>query len=806
MTLHQPDAGHSSAHLDSALSAGLHHVGVDPDRIATLLNDLAGIVPSTLGMSITRHPRQVPDAALVVHLVTRDLEPEQVISALSLTTPDLSPQAEAAAVTFYSSRPAAFTDLAAALVETCGVRPDDLDLEVCRTGLRRAPRWSGASPDCTRGGGRWGGSDYDRARHVPGDGRSSSVSGASGSVAGQVPGPLVESLVTAKTTDEQPLLRPVLTPLMSFSEASERVLDHLQALIPMSFWSVTAYDARSGGQTYLHLRDEHGRRSVGSTSAWSESFCRHMVTGEAPQIAPDAMAVAQYASISAAAGLDIGAYIGVPISTGDGQLFGTLCGTDPHRQPDGVLEQHAPLLELLATLLEQILAREQVQAEAEGRETDLRWRAFHDELTGLPNRALFNDRLDHALALHKRDHRPLALLTLDIDDFKAVNDTFGHAGGDELLVQLAGRLRSAVRTGDTLARLGGDEFAVLLEHSGDTEAAPSAEQFAARILAALTEPFLIEERRLDVGISVGVASLGSEASPSAAEALLNHADVALYSAKRDGKFRATVYHPQMQLPEARDLQLREPLREAIENGDIQDFYQPVVALNPLAVVKVECLARWNHQGTPVSPEVFIPLAARSRLLPALTALMVARACAQLSHWCQTLGHDQFGVAVNMPPSLLTDRTFPSRIAAQVARAGLHPRQLTLEITEDALLGDFTTARRVAEELHEQGFRLALDDFGTGYSSLLHLRSIPLNVVKIDRGFTSDVDTNPQTRRFMQTLITMGHDLGLRVIVEGVERESQADVLLSLGATHAQGYFYARPAPAHQVDLSTVVRR
>ena len=494
-------------------------------------------------------------------------------------------------------------------------------------------------------------------------------------------------MMTAETTNEQLLLRPVLTPLMSFGEASERVLDHLRTLIPMSLWSVTAYDAESGRQVYLHLRDESGRRSPGDSVVWSQSFCQHMVTGAAPQITADARAVPQYRAASLAH--DIGAYVGVPISTGDGQLFGTLCASDPHRQPDGVLEQHAASLELLATLLEQILAREQLQAEAEEREANLRWRAFHDELTGLPNRALFNDRLDHALALHKRDHRPLALLTLDVDDFKAVNDTFGHAGGDELLTQLARRLRSAVRTPDTLARLGGDEFAILLEDSSDTLTVPGVEQFANRILAALSEPFLIAGQRFEAGVSVGVANLGPEASPSAAEALLNHADVALYSSKRNGKLRATVYHPQMQLPEARDLQLREPLRAAIENGDIQDFYQPVVALNPLAVVKVESLARWTHQGRPVSPEVFIPLAARSRLLPALTTLMVARACDQLSRWCQTLGHDQFGVAVNMPPSLLTDRAFPSRITAQVTRAGLHPRQFTLEITEDALLGDFT---------------------------------------------------------------------------------------------------------------------
>ena len=189
-----------------------------------------------------------------------------------------------------------------------------------------------------------------------------------------------------------------------------------------------------------------------------------------------------------------------------------------------------------------------------------------------------------------------------------------------------------MRTADTLARLGGDEFAILIKYSGNAGSGLEAEQITERILRALGGPFLIEGRRLEVGVSMGVAAVEAGPGTPTAEALLAHADVALYSAKRDGKRRATVYHPAMQLPEARDLQLREPLREAIENGDIQDVYQPVVCLDPLAVAGVECLARWSHQGTPVSPDVFIPLASRSRLLPALTTLMVGRACAQLRRW------------------------------------------------------------------------------------------------------------------------------------------------------------------------------
>ncbi|WP_375424484.1 EAL domain-containing protein [uncultured Friedmanniella sp.] len=599
------------------------------------------------------------------------------------------------------------------------------------------------------------------------------------------------------TTDEMAVLA---MSAMTFDQASEKVLDYLNQLLPLNFWSVTEYDRDGDRQVYLHVRDQQGKYGDGDFIAWSESFCQHMVTGAAPMVAPDAMAVPQYAAVERAHHLDIGAYVGVPIQAGNGTLFGTLCGTDPEIYPAHLLEQHAPLLGLLASLLGQILLGHRLQAEAEARAATLRWRAFHDELTGLPNRALFNDRLAHALDLHQRDHRPLAVLTLDVDDFKAVNDTFGHAGGDELLVRLAERLRGVVRSGDTLARLGGDEFAVLLEQGSFEQQPGPPTAVADRMLEALGEPFLLHGQRVDVGLSVGVAALDAETGAASAAALLTHADVALYAAKRSGKSRAATYDAEMQLPEARDLRMREPLRAAIAGRQVQAYYEPVVALDTLLIDGLDCLARWSHEGTPVDPEFFIPLAARSNLLPALTASMVEQTCSQLRRW-QDQGHHRLRVAVDVPPGLLTDRTFPARIAAQVRQARLHPRSLVLEITEEALVGDLETAQTVAEQLHDAGFQLALDDFGTGYSSLLHLRSVPLDAVKIDRGFVADVDTNPRTQRFLQALLALGHDLGLRVVVEGVERESQAEVLRDLGATYAQGQLFARPLPADEVDLS-----
>jgi len=284
------------------------------------------------------------------------------------------------------------------------------------------------------------------------------------------------------------------------------------------------------------------------------------------------------------------------------------------------------------------------------------------------------------------------------------------------------------------------------------------------------------------------------------DAILSHADIAMYSAKRAGKGRLAVYDPLMKLPEAMDLQLREPLRRAIASGVLRAHYQPIVDLETDQVVAYEALARWTHQGEPILPEVFVPIAARSGLLPALTDTMLEQACHQLARWSAELGNDQLRVAVNVPPGLISDSTFPAHVARVITQHGLAANQLVLEITEDALLTDLQGTRAVTAQLRELGANLSLDDFGTGYSSLLHLRRIPLDSLESDRGFTNDVDATPDTERFMRALLALGRDLGLRVIVEGVERQSQADVLRAMGCTHAQGFLYGRAESGPDVEL------
>ncbi|WP_432494950.1 putative bifunctional diguanylate cyclase/phosphodiesterase [Kineococcus gypseus] len=599
--------------------------------------------------------------------------------------------------------------------------------------------------------------------------------------------------LTGVDVDEVALGLGLPAELLTFDEACERVLDVLQEHVPLGFWAVTSrVDDR---QLYLHLRDEAYGRAPGDWHAWSESFCRHVVTGRGPRIAPDAMAVPCYAAAGVARELTIGAYVGVPIRGGDGRLFGTLCGLDPRAQPVE-LERHAPLLELVATLLGQVLAAERLRAEAHAREEALRWRALHDEMTGLANRAMFLDRLTHALELHRRDGCPLAVLSVDVDGFRAVNDVFGHAGGDELLTRVADRLRGVVGAGDTLARLGGDQFAVLVEHGARRAGRPPVLALADRVVSVLSEHVTLGGRRVGVTASVGVVEVrGEEPSPTPAE-VLSHADVALDAAKRAGKGRTALYRPSMRLVEARDLQLREPLRRALARGQVRTAFQPIVELGTGRLHGLECLARWEHAGEAVPPEVFVPMAARSNLLAPLTGSVLEQACAQLARWARA-GH-RVRVGVNVPPELLTDPGFPARVGGLLERHELDPDQLVLEITEDALVQDLPAARDVAQHLHAQGVRLSLDDFGTGYSSLLHLRSIPLHSVKIDRGFTADVDVCPRSQQFLRALLALGRDLGMAVVVEGVERPAQAEVLRAMGAELVQGFLYGEPAAAGEV--------
>lgn len=423
------------------------------------------------------------------------------------------------------------------------------------------------------------------------------------------------------------------------------------------------------------------------------------------------------------------------------------------------------------------------------REQELRYQAFHDGLTGLANRALFQDRVAHALDLHQRDRRSLAVLFCDLDDFKLVNDTLGHAAGDELLVRVAERLRGALRAGDTLARLGGDEFAVLFEDGGDPWTV------ARQIIDVTHSSYAVGGRQVAVQASVGLALVDGDAVTPTADELLAHADTAMYAAKRTGKGCFRAFEPGMELTEVTDDGLRRRLAAAISDRRISLDYQPISDLATGTLLGFEALARWRDGDTVIAPDVFIPGAERTGLIADLTDLVLDQAASQIAAWDLAGSRTDFTVAVNVSPQQVTDRAFPDQVLATLTRHGVSPTRVVLEITESALLTDLDAARDVTSRLNASGIRLSLDDFGVGYSSLTHLSQIPLQSLKIDRVFLNGLGRGVGQSRFIHALLRFGADLGLDVIAEGVEHPEQLDRLRELGCRRVQGYLLGRPAPA-----------
>ena len=423
--------------------------------------------------------------------------------------------------------------------------------------------------------------------------------------------------------------------------------------------------------------------------------------------------------------------------------------------------------------------------------------AEHDPLTGLANRALFNQRIDRALELARR--RSLAVLFLDLDDFKTINDTLGHAAGDELLVAVAQRLRATVRAEDTVARLGGDEFGILLNGLDGLE---DAQRSAGRILDALQPPFAVGGADMRIGTSVGLAPVAARSTTSQ---LLREADMALYDAKEHGKNQFRVFSWTMQR-DARDrFELQAELRQAIERDELLIYYQPIVDLPTGRVAGFEALARWNHSTRGVIlPDRFIPLAEELGVIHGLGLVVLRAACAQLATWDATFPDaPDWYIAVNVAvqqfdsPDLLADIT-------QVLReSSVDPSRIVLEVTEGSVMEDPEHVLYVLQQLRELGVRVALDDFGTGYSALQYLRRFPLDVLKIDKSFVSELELGTTSATLLRAMLELGRSLGLRTVVEGVESAVQLEAIRTLGCDLVQGYLLAIPGPAR--DVTGVLR-
>ena len=426
---------------------------------------------------------------------------------------------------------------------------------------------------------------------------------------------------------------------------------------------------------------------------------------------------------------------------------------------------------------------------------ELEHQAFHDSLTGLANQALFRDRVDHAITrLRAPTDSEVAVLFVDLDNFKNVNDSLGHAAGDELLIAVTARLVSQLRPADTAARMGGDEFAILLE---DLPGLDEAEEVANRLLDALHRPFCIADKDVFTTASIGIAGhrLGGTG-----DQLLRDADLAMYTAKRFGKDRVERFAPEMHEAAMERIELEADLRRACERDELRLEYQPIVSLDTGELLSVEALVRWEHpQRGLLPPGAFIPFAEESGLIEEIGLWVLEQACSQTRRW-QELRPDRrpVGVSVNLSPRQLRNDELVETVSAILTSTGLAPAQLTLEITETAMMHDTELALARLLELKALGVRLAIDDFGTGYSSLNYLQRFPIDVIKIDRAFVERIEHGVEESSLARAIVRLAQTLQLAAVAEGVENAAQTDWLREIGCTSAQGFHLSRPVDADQI--------
>ncbi|WP_372729783.1 putative bifunctional diguanylate cyclase/phosphodiesterase, partial [Nocardioides sp.] len=499
-------------------------------------------------------------------------------------------------------------------------------------------------------------------------------------------------------------------------------------------------------------------------------------------VSDDLATDSRFADAPLAARMGMGAALACPVPAVDSGWGVLAVASRPTRtwSPNEVA-----FMDALSSTLGAALRRYELEAE-------LQHQALHDALTGLPNRALVRDRLANAIARSGRRGDKVAVLLLDLDDFKAINDSLGHGTGDDVLISLAERLRRVVRPGDTVGRLGGDEFVVVAEELGsDEEVARVAED----VLAASSEYALIDGRRLSLSASVGVAlAAKGVGSPSA---LLSEADMAMYRAKRDRPGTYRIFDEAMRGDLMGRVDIAGELRESVRAGLLRVVYQPIVDLSTGAVVAFEALARWsNHAGEAISPEVFVRVAEETGIIGELGVWVLDQAALRAAAW-QGIAPG-VGVRVNVSAHELRDRDYVTRLATVLAGSGLQPELLGLEITESTFIDDAGTSKENLARIHGLGVSLLVDDFGTGYSSLSYLQRFPvIDVLKIDQSFMSQ---SSRGQAVVRAVLGLGNAFGVKVCAEGVESADQLDFLADVECDLAQGFFFARPVESEAVDV------
>jgi diguanylate cyclase (GGDEF)-like protein len=570
------------------------------------------------------------------------------------------------------------------------------------------------------------------------------------------------------------------------------ILDHLVQriveILPVTAAGVTLIAAGKAPH-YISASDESALRFERLQTQIGQGPCLAAYESGEPIAAPDLetdVRFPQFAPLALAAGL--AAVFTFPLRHGEGRL-GAL---DLYCDTPGELDPHdMAAAQTLADVAAAYLLNAQSREEARATSDHFRHSSLHDPLTGLPNRLMLQQRLEHAAQRAKRSHSNSAILFADLDRFKQVNDTHGHQVGDELLLAVANRLASLVRPGDTLARFSGDEFVFLCE---DLASVADAETLASRIDQSFADPFSLGDLDLAITASVGTAYAGPGTDLSAQ--LLVDADIAMYQAKRKGG----AGHQIFDLREARRMtdthSLGKDLRMAFALGQLDVAYQPLVRSVDGLVTGVEALLRWTHPDRgPVSPLAMVAVAEQSGLISDIGAWVLERSCQDRNRWLTDHKGSRLELAVNVSGRQLMTPDFGCTVAAILERTDTDPAAVVLEITENVLIEDGERSVAVLADLKGLGVRLALDDFGTGYSSLSYLRRMPIDIVKVDQGFVADIDQAPGVDAIIAAVTNLAHALELTVTAEGVETQRQRDEVNAIGCDTAQGFFYARPMPA-----------
>ena len=480
---------------------------------------------------------------------------------------------------------------------------------------------------------------------------------------------------------------------------------------------------------------------------------------------------------------------------------GVICGLANHTlllSKDGteydIEDSAAPIRDHDGTILGVVLVFHDT-SDAKKMAQKMTYLAEHDFLTGLPNRLLLNDRISQALNSANRRNNKLALLFLDIDHFKKINDTLGHGVGDKLLVELSKRLQSCLRFTDTISRQGGDEFVVLLPEISDSLAAA---EIADKLISATKTNFHIDIHELTVSVSIGIAVYPDDGMT--ADALTKNADAAMYHAKSEGRNNFQFFTADMTQRVSEQLSLENNLQKAIKNKELILHYQPKVSMQTGKMIGVEALLRWQHPDWGlISPDRFIPIAEESGLIKPIGNWVLREACRQNRAW-QDMGLPAIPVAVNLSVVELRQPTFVQEVTRVLMQSGMAPEHLELEVTESIAIQEYTEVISWLQKLKEMGVRLSIDDFGTGYSSLSYLKRLPIDTIKIDKSFIHDIGIDLNDAAIVDAIISMSHSLGLSVIAEGVETKEQLDFLKTHHCDEIQGYYFGRPVPAAEFEI------